>query len=454
MRVKPDPNPAPRSASLWCRCCRTAERGMFSRHAVSTLSRCLRSRGGVRNAYHLKPTQPVASHSGLTFLTWQRYHGFASAGAPKSSPDSPVHVPDGISQSLSIEGVSGPESPALNGSADLESSATSSVGFDLSRDGNGEHVVEAAASTAVTVADGSTAWSDFLLIPATSFISNLHDATGLPWWITIAVATLSVRTMLLPMSVYTMRSASKTAAVQGDLKEMRDEIVTAMKSGNRPLAEKKQIEQREFMKAAGVSPGRALACQLIQFPVFVSFFVGIRKMAAADPTFAAGGIAWFVDLSSNDVTYGLPILAGLSLLAMTELGGDTGTKMTPTMRSAMRFLAFASVPMTSWMPSAVFCYWIPSNIYSVCLGGAMRSSSLKTRLGLAVDPASIAGSKAAARVAIETGLSAPKSLSGNQAAATYIRESTTGQPSKIESTIVKPALFKTRRKLLKKSRKS
>lgn len=427
---------------------------MVSRHAVTILSRGMRSASSLRNAYHLRPTQPVPAQAGLAFLTWHRHHGFASAATPNSSPDSPVHVPEGIDPSHvinTVEGGSALESPAPSGFTESGTCAPASVGIDVARDGNGEHVVEAATNTAVAVADATTSWGDMLLVPATSFISNLHEASGLPWWVTIAVATLSVRTMLLPMSVYTMRSASKTAAIQGDLKDMRDEIMTAMKSGNRPLAEKKQIEQREFMKAAGVSPGRALACQLVQFPVFVSFFVGIRRMAAADPTFSTGGIAWFVDLSSKDVTYGLPIIAGLSLLAMTELGGDTGSKMTPTMRSIMRFMAFASVPMTSWMPSAVFCYWIPSNIYSVCLGGAMRSSALKTRLGLAVDPASIAGSKAAARVAIATGLSPTKTLSGTQAAATYIRDGSTTQPSKLKSAIMKPVLLKTKPKPGKKS---
>lgn len=423
---------------------------MASRHAVRLLSRGMRPTKGLRKGSQLIPTQPPSLLANPAFSIRHCHRGFASAAIPKSASNS---VSEESNQSHVIKGGPDFESLASSGSVNSEGCLPTSGGVDVALDRNGEHFIEAVAGSTLAVADASTSWSDMLLIPTTSFISSLHDATALPWWITIALATFSVRTMLLPMSVYTMRSASKTAAIQNDLKEMRNKILAAMKSGNRPLAEKMQIEQRDFMKAAGVSPVRALACQLIQFPVFVSFFVAIRRMSAADPTFSTGGVAWFVDLSSKDPTYGLPILAGLSLLAMTELGGDTGAKMTPTMRSAMRFLAFSSVPMTCWMPSAVFCYWIPSNMFSVCLGGAMRSTVLQSRLGLAVDPASIAGSKAARRAAIETGLSQRSILRGSRAAATYARGSNiTNQQSTSKSAGGKPALSRTRPKPVRSPR--
>lgn len=311
---------------------------------------------------------------------------------------------------------------------------------------NGESVAEAAAGAVTAAGDAPASWSDSLLTPATSFITTLHDATGLPWWGTIALATLTVRTMILPVSVYTMRNASKMSAIQDDLKSMRDEIMAAMKAGNRPLAEKKQAEQKEFMSAAGVSPARVLLGPLLQFPVFISFFVGIRRMAESNPDLATGGMAWFVDLSTKDTTFGLPIIAGLTLLAMTELGGDTGTKMTPTMRVAMRFLAVASVPMTSWMPSAVFCYWIPNNIFSVVLGGAMRSPTLKKQLGLAVDPKSIAGTKAAARAARERSLSTPQAMPAAEAAASYMRANVEKPNVAAVTAAAKPVLLRTRPK--------
>lgn len=412
----------------------------------------MRSRNGPRTASPLVSGISTYAHESIPVLTWHRHRGFASAAAPTTSPQSHFHSTERNGQPPFMKEVSAPENTVSDSFAGAEHFAATSMGPGLSRVDGKESIFDATSGVALAVADTPSSWSDVLLVPATSFICNLHDATGLPWWMTIALATISVRTLILPLSVYTMRNASVMAAIQDDLKDMREEIMMAMKSGNRPLAEKKQTEQRDFMKSAGVSPIRVLAGPMIQFPVFISFFVGIRRMAAANPDFTTGGIAWFVDLSSKDVTFGLPILAGLSLLAMTELGGDTGSKMTPTMRMAMRFMAVVSVPMTSWMPSAVFCYWIPNNIFSMCLGGAMRSPVLKKQLGLAVDPGSIVGTKAAARAALQKSLSAPKPMSRAHAAATYGRENISFQSNKADAAVVKPILLRTRPKVVKKSK--
>lgn len=309
-------------------------------------------------------------------------------------------------------------------------------------------VVQAATEAAVGVATGagesSATWGDMFVSPAISFITSIHDATGLPWWGALAVATLTVRTLILPVSIYTMRNSSKMSAVQDDLKVMREDIMQAVRAGNRDLAQKKQQEQRDFMRAAGVSPANVLLGPLIQFPVFISFFVGIRKIAERNPDLATGGVGWFVDLSSKDATFGLPLLAGMSLMAMTELGGDTGAKMTPQMRMVMRGMAALSIPMTSWLPAAVFCYWIPNNIFSVCLAGAMRSPTLKERLGLSVTPEAIPGTRAAKQAErSKENLSTAAQFNPSEAAASYMKKRVS-RPSAATVEGAKPVLLKTK----------
>jgi YidC/Oxa1 family membrane protein insertase len=414
---------------------------MSSRISAGFLARAIRSSNGAR--LRARRIHRVGSSGGAPSASLIRSHrGLASAAGALPGPgESGSTLPPA------------PAAPSVTDELD-ESIRTIDAGevadaTDLAA--SAETASEVVAGPVAAVGD-SFSLSDALLTPATSFITNLHEASGLPWWGTIVLATLSVRTMILPVSIYTMRNASKMAAIQDDLKSMREEIMTAMKSGNRPLAEKKQAAQREFMAAAGVSPGRVLIGPLLQFPVFISFFVGIRRMAAENPEFVSGGLAWFADLSSKDTTFGLPVLAGATLFAMTELGGDTGTKMTPTMRMAMRFVAVASVPLTSWMPAAVFCYWIPNNIFSVCLGGAMRSPILKKRLGLAVDPVSIVGTKAAARAAREKGLASLGNVSPSEAASSYMRINVKTPDTAAIAAVSKPVLLSTRPKVPKKSR--
>ena len=104
--------------------------------------------------------------------------------------------------------------------------------------------------------------------------------------------------------------------------------------------------------------------------------------------------------------------------------------MTPQMKMGMRAVALLSVPMTYWFPAAVFCYWLPNNLYSVALGAVMRSAPAKKAFGLQVDPAFISGTMAErqrlqlermANLANKTGITQDVS----EAVAGYMRK---GQP--------------------------
>lgn len=239
------------------------------------------------------------------------------------------------------------------------------------------------------------------------------------------------------------------AAIQEDIKSIRDEVVVAMRSGNRALAEKKQEEQKAIMTAAGVHPGRVLMGPLLQFPVFISFFVGIRRMTTSNPELLTGGTAWFTDLSTKDPTYILPIVAGATLLAMTELGGESGNKMTPQMKMAMRGVVAISVPLTAWLPSALFCYWIPNNIFSVGLNAASRHPAMKRAMGLVVDPASIPGTTAAKKLERAQGtIRTP--VDPAIAAASYKRAKNSYQSSASD----KPVLFSSKADALRSKKAS
>lgn len=47
---------------------------------------------------------------------------------------------------------------------------------------------------------------------AEDFLVQVQQTTGLPWWLSIAVSTLSVRTLVtLPLAAYQMRVLAKVA---------------------------------------------------------------------------------------------------------------------------------------------------------------------------------------------------------------------------------------------------
>lgn len=297
----------------------------------------------------------------------------------------------------------------------------------------------------IAVASSSSSFSELILTPAMTMLNGVHDVTNLPWWISIALSTILIRCALLPFTLLTMRSSATMQALQPEIALRREAVMAAAKSGDRLLANKKQAEMQTFMRDAGVAPFRVLLGPLVQFPVFISFFISIRRLATTDPTFSTGGTAWFTDLSIMDPTFVLPVVCAATLLAMTELGGDSGQKITPQMKLFMRAIGVLSVPMTYWFPSAVFCYWIPNNCFSVSLGAAMRVPITRKLLGLSIDPKTIKGTKSFIvednkRKVVQI-VRERKLMGAGKAAATY------GSPKRISgdiTNIVKPVLLKSK----------
>lgn len=353
----------------------------------------------------------------------------------------------GLSVSPSIPPIQPPmEAPEILTSAKPAADLTTSSDAVGAAADTGTAVADAAASVDVIAAETVTPISDTLLQPALSLLNAVHDVTGLPWWLAIGVSTMAIRSLLLPATLMTMRNSARMSALKPDIEEKRNIIMEAVRAGDRPLATKRQKEMQDFMRNAGATPLKVLAGPLVQFPVFISFFVGLRRLSQADPAFATEGAFWFVDLSARDPTFVLPAICGASLLAMTELGGETGSnQMSREMRMGMRFIAALSVPMTYWFPSAVFCYWIPNNVFSILLGAALRTKPSRQMLGLNVDVSKIPGTKAAraleAKLAAEgKGKIASQALDPAAAVASYARSSSATPNAKT----VKPVLLKQR----------
>ena len=65
-------------------------------------------------------------------------------------------------------------------------------------------------------------------------------------------------------------------------------------------------------------PWKSFAPMILQAPIFVSFFLAIKRMAVL-PSFETGGPALFANLAVADPTYMLPLLSGATFLATVEV---------------------------------------------------------------------------------------------------------------------------------------
>ncbi|KND02806.1 YidC/Oxa1 family membrane protein insertase [Spizellomyces punctatus DAOM BR117] len=216
---------------------------------------------------------------------------------------------------------------------------------------------------------------------AQSLIEAVYVTTGLPWWATIMATTLLIRVALTPLILRVQRSSAKMNNISHKTKPLQDEMTRLRAEGDMVGAQKALQKLREEYKNAGVNPLGGLIA-LVQAPVFISFFFGLKGMAELPvPGFETGGLAWFANLSIPDPTYVLPIVASLGMLAVMELGAEMGTQVnnaqTATFKNVLRIALIGSIPFTAQLPSAIFMYWISTNAFTLLQTFALKNPSFR-----------------------------------------------------------------------------
>ena len=154
-----------------------------------------------------------------------------------------------------------------------------------------------------------------------TLLDSLQTTTGLPWWGTIAVTTVVLRLCLFPLSIKFAKTAAKMAKLQPELAEVMKKIQYYVKIGATELQQKEQMKVAELYRAHNCSPLQMFTLPFLQVPFFMSFFIGLRKMALAPlESMKGGGLFWFTDLTVADPTYALPLIAcGLFIMNIQVL---------------------------------------------------------------------------------------------------------------------------------------
>jgi len=180
------------------------------------------------------------------------------------------------------------------------------------------------------------------------------NAHGIPWWLSIAILTVIVRSLLFPL---TIRQVKSMRAMQ-DLKPEMDRIRAKYKDNR----QKQQEELMKLYQERKVNPFGSCLPLLVQMPIFIAMFYVIRGFANTHESFTEGGILWFQDLSVQDPFYILPILSAVTMLAASEI---TSKNIDPQQRWLMRILPVVFTIFLLTFPAGLFMYWITSNLVTL-----------------------------------------------------------------------------------------
>lgn len=186
-----------------------------------------------------------------------------------------------------------------------------------------------------------------------SGLEFFHDQ-GAPWWLSIVILTVIVRSLLFPLTV---RQVKSMRAMQ-DLKPEMDKVRAKYKDN-------RQQQQEEIMKLyqeRQVNPLGSCLPLLVQMPIFITMFYVIRGFGETHESFASGGFWWFQDLSVQDPYYILPILSAVTMLGASEI---TAKNLDPQQRWMMRILPVVFTVFLLSFPAGLFMYWITSNLVTL-----------------------------------------------------------------------------------------
>ncbi|XP_058801091.1 mitochondrial inner membrane protein OXA1L [Phymastichus coffea] len=206
-------------------------------------------------------------------------------------------------------------------------------------------------------------------------LNYLHTTFDIPWWGAIAMTTVCIRTLMLPIVIKIQRYAARMQNVQPQIQYMQEQMTEARKMQDHLEVARLTADMYQYMKDKNVNPLTNMWLPLIQAPVFLSFFWALRGMVQLPlESMKDGGMLWFTDLTVPDPYYLLPVITSTTLFVTIEMGVDTvqASSMAGNMKYIMRLLPIIMFPFIVKFEGAILIYWVSTNIYSLCQVSILR----------------------------------------------------------------------------------
>lgn len=209
----------------------------------------------------------------------------------------------------------------------------------------------------------------------------VHVSTGLPWWATISLVTIGVRVAIFPLYIKSSDTMAKNARIKPQLDEIQAKLFAASDVSEQQVV---MLERKKLLKEHGIK-NRYLAAPILQVPLAIGFFSGLRHMANYPVDgFTNQGILWFQDLTAADPYLGLQCLSAAVIMGFMRLGGETGAQtFSPTMKKIFTILPLVSIPATMSFSSGVVLYFFVNGLFSVFQSFLLKQKFFRNYFGLA-----------------------------------------------------------------------
>lgn len=246
----------------------------------------------------------------------------------------------------------------------------------------------------------------FDISPFSEALISMHQASGLPWWSFVPLATITFRSVFtLPIAILQRKRLQR----QHQLRPLIDSMYPILKfnlmhntrssSSSAPLtyeqvtlllAKEKRKRQTQLFKQHKCETWKSFLLPMVQVPLWVLLSLTMRNIsgwaddtAILDPTLSTQGISWLSDLAAADPNGVLPVVLGAVSLANLEfvlkfnsasVSMVQGSQNQQSSRRVSMFNAITSVSrmsvvffmgIASQAPAVLGLYWVSSNMFSL-----------------------------------------------------------------------------------------
>lgn len=236
------------------------------------------------------------------------------------------------------------------------------------------------------------------------YLEFLHSV--LPWWGAIAVGTLLLRLTVFPVVISAQKTAAKLNEVLPEQALLKEKMNQARLVGDSMEFARLSNESHTLFKRHGVNPIKAMLAPMAQIPLFLTFFLTLRRMANYPvESLKEGGFSWVVDLSIPDPFLVLPVVTALSLWVTLELSFRSGKfpslftfsfsiaqylplnlglnpNQTPIFKYGARIVPLVTLAFTYDFPAAILMYWCTNNALSILQVAALKQPAVRTFLNI------------------------------------------------------------------------
>ncbi len=196
-------------------------------------------------------------------------------------------------------------------------------------------------------------WHTLIVEPLTWALLSLAGFTGQAG-LAIILLTLIIRLLMLPLSIFQMKSQKAMMALQPELAELRKKYAKD--------PQRMTQEQMRLYRERGVNPATGCLPLLLQMPIFI----GLYSVLFTESQHFEQQFIWIPSLAHPDPIYILPLLTMATQFVLQKMMAmPTSDPQQEMMNRTMLFMPLVFGFITFSLPAGVVLYWVASNIFSM-----------------------------------------------------------------------------------------